>query len=157
MEYYAIAMTLFDGDLDGRYEKENKNLTTITILSIFKQAVKGLKYLNYMDVVHNDLKPQNIFLRDSNVFIGGKYIKTHYHNPYRITQKSSLSTVADLLLRQEQIPLTCVSFICFSNFAFHCFNAMHFVWRANCRPLDNLPDKVNAVKWKMNSNFFGFI
>lgn len=40
-KYYAIAMTLFDGDLDNRYEKEQKHLTTITILSIFKQAVRG--------------------------------------------------------------------------------------------------------------------
>lgn len=46
LQYYAIAMTLFDGDLDGRYEKEKMNLTTITILSIFRQAVSDNEFIN---------------------------------------------------------------------------------------------------------------
>lgn len=41
--YYAIAMTYFDGTLTERYEKEQGNgrsLPDLTVLSIFKQAVK---------------------------------------------------------------------------------------------------------------------
>lgn len=41
--YYAIAMTYFDGTLTDRYEKERasgRSLSDLTILSIFKQAVR---------------------------------------------------------------------------------------------------------------------
>lgn len=38
-KYDAIAMTLFDEDLYDRYMAQNQNLSDLSILMIFKQAV----------------------------------------------------------------------------------------------------------------------
>lgn len=38
-KYYAIAMTLFDGNLLDRYDQQKKKLSDFSILMIFKQAV----------------------------------------------------------------------------------------------------------------------
>lgn len=35
--------------------------------------IEILEYINSRKVVHNDIKPDNMFLRGSDVFIGGKY------------------------------------------------------------------------------------
>lgn len=94
--YSAIAMTLFDGSLESRFNQEKKHFTDLTILTIFKQAVcvfnshfplmnnyftifyenqvKILEYLHEREVLHNDIKPDNMFLLGSKVFIGGKKI-----------------------------------------------------------------------------------
>lgn len=34
--------------------------------------VEGLKYLNSKHVVHNDIKPENLFMRGNKLFISGK-------------------------------------------------------------------------------------
>lgn len=93
-EYDAIAMSLFDETLEDRYLAQNQNLSDLSILVIFRQAViyrfritkrnillffndlqvKALQYLNSRNVMHNDISPYNIFLRGAKVFLSGKYI-----------------------------------------------------------------------------------
>ncbi|XP_031624043.1 casein kinase I-like [Contarinia nasturtii] len=75
-KYHAIAITLFDGTLRDRFKLQNGHLSDFSILLIFKQAVQTLEFIQSMQVVHNDIKPENIFLRDSNVFIGDFGIAT---------------------------------------------------------------------------------
>ncbi|XP_031639386.1 casein kinase I-like [Contarinia nasturtii] len=71
VDYFAIAMTLFDGSLSDFYGKRHKtHISDNDILYIFLQTVKGLDYLKSRNVVHNDIKPQNLFYRGRNIFIG---------------------------------------------------------------------------------------
>lgn len=96
--FYCIVMTMFDDNLEEYYDDKENNITDITMLSFFKQAVcsfriyshellflklfnfffriemqvVGLKYLNGRNIVHNDIKPQNLFLRGQKLFISGK-------------------------------------------------------------------------------------
>lgn len=100
-KYFAIAMSRFDGIL-ADYEKHlsdadilivlmqtvcvNLNLNMcdeyLLILLVFIDLfqVKGLEYLSTKNVVHNDIKPHNLFYRKKNVFIGGKFLffKNHF-------------------------------------------------------------------------------
>lgn len=34
--------------------------------------MEALQYIHQMNVVHNDIKPENLFLRGTDVFISGK-------------------------------------------------------------------------------------
>lgn len=95
-----IVMTLFDECLDARWIAQGKKFTKYTTLQVFLQSVciaqnvlnlkillqtyffffkfcfviqvRILKYFNERNVLHNDIKPQNIFLRGEKVFIGGE-------------------------------------------------------------------------------------
>lgn len=45
-------------------------------LSFVESEVEALEFLHSNHVIHNDIKPANIFLRDTEVFIGGKRLQT---------------------------------------------------------------------------------
>ncbi|XP_031637196.1 tyrosine-protein kinase Lyn-like [Contarinia nasturtii] len=67
---YAIAMSLFDGTLFDYYnDTPNGDLLNVDILYVLMQLVKGLQYLSTKNVVHNDIKPQNLFYRGRDAFI----------------------------------------------------------------------------------------
>ncbi|XP_031639238.1 probable casein kinase I homolog ECU03_0910, partial [Contarinia nasturtii] len=65
-----IAMTLFEESLHSRWEFQNKTFEIYSTLYVFLQSVRTLSYIHNKGVVHNDIKPQNIFLRKNEVFIG---------------------------------------------------------------------------------------
>ncbi|XP_031636953.1 uncharacterized protein LOC116349589 [Contarinia nasturtii] len=70
-KYRVIAMTLFDGTLEDLYKKKGNISPDLSVLIIFKQAVKILAHIhNVGEILHNDIKPANIFLKDLKVFIG---------------------------------------------------------------------------------------
>ncbi|XP_031638147.1 casein kinase I-like [Contarinia nasturtii] len=72
-KHYAIALSLFEGTLGDYYAEDNpkkSRLSDVDILYVFLQAVKGLKYLSSKNVVHNDIKPNNLFYRGREVFVG---------------------------------------------------------------------------------------
>lgn len=96
-EYNAIVMTLFDMSLQKCYELQGKQISDLSILLIFRQAVctchsefkyswkfevlpishliqvEELQYLNRRKVLHNNIKPSNLFLRRTKVFINGEH------------------------------------------------------------------------------------
>ncbi len=56
-----IQMQLCEDTLQGWLESCT-NVDTTTVLSIFRQICKGLKYIHSEGIIHRDLKPSNIFL-----------------------------------------------------------------------------------------------
>lgn len=101
--HYGIAMTLFEETLYNRFKLQNKKISELSTLLIFKRAVcinymklifflnlstikfwpffdfygikaEILEYLTEMSVLHNDINPNNLYLRGSEVFIGGMYL-----------------------------------------------------------------------------------
>lgn len=47
-----------------------------SVISFVELKVEVLEFLHSNKVIHNDIKPQNIFLRNSEVFIGGEQFQT---------------------------------------------------------------------------------
>lgn len=50
---------------------------------MFSIKVEILEYLNIKGVVHNDIKPANLFVRGTEVFISGKLLLL-YNNNFQI-------------------------------------------------------------------------
>lgn len=67
--YLFIAMEYVDGgDLNDKILRQNdKPFTLQAILDIFVQITLALQYIHGKNVLHRDLKPQNIFLTKNNV------------------------------------------------------------------------------------------
>lgn len=70
---YIVLEYCSRGDLSKyiikRKDKEgnpfNKGMETMSIISIVKQIVQGIKYLRSKNIIHRDLKPANILLTDN--------------------------------------------------------------------------------------------
>jgi serine/threonine protein kinase len=60
--YSFIAMQYIDGMDLGDYIYENKTITIPQIINFSKQICRGLRYAHSHEVVHRDIKPQNILL-----------------------------------------------------------------------------------------------
>lgn len=57
-------------EFEFEYVSKNINLPII----IYRIQVKCLEYLSTKNVLHNDIKPHNLFYRNRDVFIGGKFL-----------------------------------------------------------------------------------
>ncbi|XP_031631549.1 probable casein kinase I homolog ECU11_1980 [Contarinia nasturtii] len=61
-----IAITRFDGNVQDRLKN---GFTMFGIVYVFLHSVKALSYIHSKGVIHNDIKPENIFIRGNAVFI----------------------------------------------------------------------------------------
>jgi serine/threonine-protein kinase len=60
--YRFIAMQYVDGMDLGEYIRENKRIPIADIIDFTKQICRGLRYAHGHNIVHRDIKPQNILL-----------------------------------------------------------------------------------------------
>jgi len=65
--YRYIAMQYIDGQDLGNYIAETKVIAISDIIDFSKQICRGLLYAHHHNVVHRDIKPQNILLDKDNV------------------------------------------------------------------------------------------
>ncbi|MDR2692840.1 MAG: protein kinase [Chitinispirillales bacterium] len=65
--YSYIAMQYIDGMDLGNYIAETKVIAVSDIIDFSKQICRGLLYAHHHNVVHRDIKPQNILLDKSNI------------------------------------------------------------------------------------------
>jgi len=65
--YRFIAMQYIDGMDLGNYIAETKVIAVSDIIDFSKQICRGLRYAHTHNVVHRDIKPQNILLDKNNV------------------------------------------------------------------------------------------
>lgn len=61
--------------------------------------VEELKYLNRQKILHNDIKPQNIFLRGTKIFINGKLFSN------TLNEKIILNTINSYLFLRSDFDL----------------------------------------------------
>ncbi|XP_031631368.1 uncharacterized protein LOC116345816 [Contarinia nasturtii] len=115
----VIVMTLFDESLFRRWKKQNMYIRTYSNLQVFLQSVKALQYMRSKRVLHNDIKPQNIFLRGNNVFVGDfdlatlngkqgkggtlKYASAHKFNNQSRTAMDDLESLIYTFFHMESI------------------------------------------------------
>jgi len=65
--YRYIAMQFIDGMDLGNYIAETKVVAVSDIIDFSKQICRGLLYAHHHNVVHRDIKPQNILLDKNNI------------------------------------------------------------------------------------------
>jgi serine/threonine-protein kinase len=65
--YRYIAMQYIDGMDLGNYIAETKVIAVSDIIDFSKQICRGLLYAHHHNVVHRDIKPQNILLDKNNI------------------------------------------------------------------------------------------
>jgi len=53
------------GNLNRFFEKNSNNLTDLQIAQIFSEILKGLLTLRENDLIHADLKPENVLMSSS--------------------------------------------------------------------------------------------
>jgi serine/threonine-protein kinase len=62
---YFVSEFVPDGDLEQLVEKEGGKLPPDRATAIISQVLAGICYLHTKDIVHRDIKPQNILVRSS--------------------------------------------------------------------------------------------
>jgi serine/threonine protein kinase len=65
-DYYCIVMELIDGLTLDQFLLQHPNLNEIEILDLFLQLLNAVKYVHDNEVLHRDIKPQNILLTKEN-------------------------------------------------------------------------------------------
>lgn len=65
--YRFIAMQFVDGTDLGRYIAEHRILPIQEIIDLSKQICRGLRYAHSNEIIHRDIKPQNVLLDKSGV------------------------------------------------------------------------------------------
>jgi len=65
LKYFA--MQYVDGTDLGRYIAENKMLPLTEIIDLSKQICRGLRYAHSCNIIHRDIKPQNVLLEKNGV------------------------------------------------------------------------------------------
>lgn len=65
LQYFA--MQFVDGTDLGRYISENKMLPLAEVIDLSKQICRGLRYAHSCNIIHRDIKPQNVLLEKNRV------------------------------------------------------------------------------------------
>lgn len=63
-------MEYADNDLSRYVSKSLQNVSETTIWAFTMQILQGLQYLHKQNVIHRDIKPNNILLKDNQVKLG---------------------------------------------------------------------------------------
>ena len=90
-KYFFILMEYCDGLTLENYIKEhsNKNIERKIIYTYIKQILKGLKKLHKNGIIHRDIKPGNIFIKNEQIKIGDFGLATKF-------QKNTILQTKDL-------------------------------------------------------------
>ncbi|ETV95191.1 CAMK/CAMKL/AMPK protein kinase [Aphanomyces invadans] len=64
-EYILIAMELCEGEDLGKYIARRTRVNEGIARAIFTQLVDSISYLHRQNIIHRDIKPDNIFIQDS--------------------------------------------------------------------------------------------
>lgn len=70
LNYKTMTMTLLDIDLKSLHNKIGP-FSKDTILIMFRDLVKSLKYMHSKGIINEDIKPENIMTKGANVFLCG--------------------------------------------------------------------------------------
>lgn len=70
LNFKTMTMTLLDIDLKSLHKKIG-SFSKDTILILFRDLVKTLKYMHSKGIINEDIKPENIMTRGANVFLCG--------------------------------------------------------------------------------------
>lgn len=65
LQYFA--MQFVDGTDLGRHIAENKMLPLAEVIDLSKQICRGLRYAHSCNIIHRDIKPQNVLLEKNGV------------------------------------------------------------------------------------------
>ena len=65
-DYVYMIMELCDNNLNDLLNKNNGNLDLTIIIDIISQLNEALKMMNSKDIVHTNLKPENILIKNTN-------------------------------------------------------------------------------------------
>ena len=90
-KYFFILMEYCDGLTLENYIKEHssKSIERKTIYTYIKQILKGLKKLHKNGIIHRDIKPGNIFIKNEQIKIGDFGLATKF-------QKNTILQTKDL-------------------------------------------------------------
>jgi len=66
-DYFGLVFELFSGGNLKEYLRERGLLTEKKAALIMRNVLKGLQYLNSMNIMHRDVKPENILFRSSQI------------------------------------------------------------------------------------------
>ncbi|KAF0695284.1 Aste57867_13901 [Aphanomyces stellatus] len=64
-EYILIAMELCEGEDLGKLITRRNRLNEATARAIFQQLIEAISYLHRNNIIHRDIKPDNVFIQDN--------------------------------------------------------------------------------------------
>lgn len=70
LNFKTMTMTLLDMDLKSLH-KNFGPFSKDTILILFRDLVKSMKYMHSKGIINEDIKPENIMTKGANVFLCG--------------------------------------------------------------------------------------